>query len=121
MNLHPLVIFDSAHNEAGVENAMKALREYVCRDLFVVYGCVADKDIAPILRQLPVSATYFFCKPDIPRGRDAKDLQREAARHGLKGKAYKSVADAYTAARKAAVKSDIVLVAGSVFVVAELL
>jgi dihydrofolate synthase/folylpolyglutamate synthase len=118
---HPAVIFDSAHNEGGIRelNAQLALLSY--KRLHFVYGSVADKDLAAILALLPGQATYYFCKPDIPRGKDAAALQQEAARLNLKGNAYHSVAAAYEAALSNASTEDCVLVAGSIFVVAEVL
>ena len=70
---------------------------------------------------LPTKATYYFCKPDIPRGKDAADLQKEASQHKLKGDVYPSVRKAYKTALSNAGKDDLVIVSGSIFVVAEVL
>jgi dihydrofolate synthase/folylpolyglutamate synthase len=52
---------------------------------------------------------------------DAADLQKKAAAHGLNGELYPSVKKALKAAKHNATKKDMVLVAGSVFIVAEVL
>lgn len=119
MNKKPLVIFDSAHNEGGLRELKSGLAKTEYKHLHFVYGTVGDKDISNNLKLLPKNATYYFCKADIPRGLDAKELQAQAAKFGLKGKTYASVKKAYKAALKHAGKKDLVLVAGSVFVVAE--
>ena len=59
--------------------------------LHIVLGVVNDKDLSHILPYLPQKARYYFCKADIPRGKDAKELQAEAARYQLHGKHYVSV------------------------------
>jgi dihydrofolate synthase/folylpolyglutamate synthase len=117
----PLVIFDSAHNEGGIKELVAQIKKLQYDNLHFVYGTVADKDITKILTMLPKKATYYFCKPDIPRGKEAADLQKEATVQKLKGKIYPLVKKAYKSALSAAGQNDLVLVSGSIFVVAEVL
>ncbi len=115
----PLIVFDSAHNEGGLEEMKYEIRNTKYETLHLVYGTVNDKDITKNLSILPTNANYYFCKADIPRGMDAVELKNAAAKYKLKGESYTSVQKAFRAAKKAAKKKDMVLVAGSVFVVAE--
>ncbi|HPB26488.1 MAG TPA: bifunctional folylpolyglutamate synthase/dihydrofolate synthase, partial [Bacteroidales bacterium] len=85
------------------------------------FGLVSDKDVAAILGLLPADATYYFCKPDIPRGLDVTTLLKEAEKQGLKGKSFDSVGQALKSAQNAAKENDLVFVGGSTFVVAEIL
>lgn len=117
----PTVIFDSAHNEGGLLELKKGLKNIKYKHLHFVYGTVADKDISNILGLLPKKAAYYFCKANIPRGLSAIELQEKAAAYKLKGESYKSVKSAYKAALSNASTGDLVLVSGSVFVVAEVL
>lgn len=117
----PLTIFDSAHNEGGLRQLREQLFQLRFEHLHFVYGAVGDKDISKCLAVLPKGAHYYFCKPDLPRGKDTSELKREAALFNLPGEVYPSVADAFHAAKANAGKDDLVLVAGSIFVVAELL
>lgn len=118
---HPLVIADSAHNEAGLTDAIEQLRHLPKAHLHIVIGVVKDKDISKILPLLPNSATYYFCKANIPRGLPATDLQQIAQQNGLQGSAYNSVQEAYQTALALALPTDVVFVGGSIFVVAEVL
>jgi dihydrofolate synthase/folylpolyglutamate synthase len=118
---HPLVIFDSAHNEGGIKELVSQIKNIKYDHLHFVYGTVADKDITYILSILPKKATYYFCKPNIPRGKEVADLQKEASVHKLKGETFSSVKKAYKAALSKALKGDLVLVSGSIFVVAEVI
>ena len=120
MGKRPMVIFDSAHNEGGIKELVSQIKKLKYDHLHFVYGTVADKDIAHILSMMPKKATYYFCKPDIPRGKEVAHLQKEAAVHRLKGTTYPSVKKAYKAALSQASKNDLMLVSGSIFVVAEL-
>lgn len=115
----PLTIADVAHNADGLRTVRAMLRRTPHRHLHVVLGMVHDKDIGAALAELPREATYHFCKADIPRGMDAALLREQAHAAGLTGTAHPSVAHALDAARTAAGPDDLVLVTGSVFVVAE--
>lgn len=115
----PTIICDTAHNAAGVSLVLDQLKKESYRQLHIVWGMVGDKDITTILRMLPKSAIYYFCKPDIPRGKDAEELGREAVRFGLSGKSYPSVQKALEAARANTLSDDFIFVGGSTFVVAE--
>lgn len=117
----PPTIADVAHNEDGLRVVREQLARHTFDRLHIVLGTVGDKDIDRMLAQLPQRATYYFCKADLPRGLDADRLRERATAFGLSGAAYTSVDGAFRAAREAATASDLVLVTGSVFVVAEVL
>jgi dihydrofolate synthase/folylpolyglutamate synthase len=117
----PLTIADVAHNVDGLRTVRAMLDRTPHERLHVVLGMVNDKDIGAAMAELPRDATYYFCKADIPRGLDAELLRDQAAHAGLHGEIHRSVAAALDAARTAAGPNDLVLVTGSVFVVAEVL
>ena len=117
----PLTIADSGHNEAGVKTALDQLSGLEFNHLHVVMGFVNDKDVDKVLSLYPTNATYYFAKANIPRGLDAVLLREMAAAKGLKGRKYSSVKNAFSAARRNAKGDDMILVLGSIFVVAEVL
>ena len=117
----PLTIADVAHNADGINAILRMLDVTPHDHVHVVLGMVGDKDIGLVLALLPEEATYYFCKADIPRGLDATELRSQAAAHGLQGTVHGSVRTALDAARSQAGPKDLVLVTGSVFVVAEVL
>jgi dihydrofolate synthase / folylpolyglutamate synthase len=113
------IILESAHNEAGISAAIGHFDPEVYKNMKIVFGTVSDKDLSKVLPLLPKEATYYWCKADIPRGKDAKILQREALDYHLVGRVYSSVKNAFKAAKRGAKKDEIILVTGSIFVVAE--
>lgn len=117
----PLTIADVAHNVDGFRVVNEQLARTNHQNLHIVLGMVNDKDIGRALALLPKQATYYFCKADIPRGLDAALLHEQAAVLALHGNAFPSVTAAMSAAQRAADIGDLVLVTGSVFVVAEAL
>ena len=119
LSRNPLTICDTGHNQGGLNEVLSQIASTPHNSLHFVFGVVNDKHLPPILKMLPAGATYYFCKPDIPRGLDAADLQRQASDAGLNGACYPSVTEALHAAQQAAGDKDLVFVGGSTFVVAE--
>ena len=117
----PKIICDTAHNKNGLEIVIKQIQKEKFGVLHIVLGLVNDKDLDEILPLFPANAIYYFCKPNIPRGLDAKLLQEKASTFNLKGKAYNSVSESYAKALQNASKTDFVYIGGSNFVVAEIL
>ena len=119
INKNPLVIADTGHNVAGINEVNRQLAETKYNKLHFVLSVVNDKDIDGILQLLPKEAEYYFCKADIPRGLSADILFEKATNSGLKGKVYESVRNAYSSALANAQEGDLVFVGGSNFTVAE--
>ena len=120
LSTHPLTICDTGHNPDGIQEVLKNIAATPYEHLHFVMGMVNDKDISKVLAMLPKNATYYFCKPDIPRGLEAESLQQQAEALGLHGDTYPTVKQALQSAQKAAKKADLVFVGGSTFVVAEI-
>ncbi|MGS4346970.1 bifunctional folylpolyglutamate synthase/dihydrofolate synthase [Myroides odoratus] len=117
----PKVIADTAHNEHGITIVMEQLKTEQYKQLYVVFGVVNDKDLQSVLPFLPQEAKYFFAKPSIFRGLDAKVLAAKAKEFGLEGEVCDSIPEAYAKAKKEAKAEDLIYIGGSTFVVAEIL
>jgi len=117
----PKVICDTAHNTEGLTLVLQQLKQVISSQLHVVLGVVSDKELATVLPLFPKNATYYFCKPNIPRGLSAEILQQKAGVFGLQGTVFTSVNEAYKEALSKAQSSDTIYVGGSTFVVAEVL
>ena len=117
----PLVIGDTAHNEAGIRLTMAQIKKMHYEQLHLVIGMVNDKDLGAVLLQLPKKAKYYFCKPGVPRGLEAKKLEAQALAFGLKGHSYPTVKQALKTAKQAAGPRDFIYVGGSTFVVGDAL
>ena len=121
LNEHPKVICDTAHNAAGLNYVFKQILSEEFEQLHIVFGVVNDKDLNSIVSILPKEASYYFCRPDVPRGLDADELSRRMKNFGLKGKPYSSVKEAYDKALENAETNDLIYIGGSTFVVAEII
>jgi dihydrofolate synthase/folylpolyglutamate synthase len=116
----PKVICDTAHNKNGLEIVLNQIQKETFDHLHIVLGVVNDKELDEVLPLFPKNATYYFCKPNIPRGLDASLLQEKALQFSLTGNTYNSVTGAYTDAKNNSTKDDFIYIGGSTFVVAEL-
>ena len=121
LNSAPKTICDTAHNKHGLEIVLNQLEKEEFDTLHFVFGVVNDKDLDEILPLFPKKATYYFCKPNMPRGLDAQVLEQKAMEFGLTGKVYNSVSEAYASAKENAATTDFIYIGGSTFVVAEIL
>lgn len=119
LSKNPLIICDTGHNEAGITEVVKNIIQTPHQNLHMVFGMVKDKDISKVLSLLPKQAKYYFCKPDLERGLEVKDLQEQASTFGLKGHKFNSVAEAKAKAIESASSNDLIFIGGSTFVVAE--
>ena len=120
LQLKPLIIADTGHNEAGILEVVNQLKNYSYSQLWMVIGMVNDKDISKVLDLLPKEATYIFCQASIPRAMDAYELERKGNEKGLIGQVISKVTDALEFARKNASPDDLIFIGGSTFVVAEI-
>ena len=124
----PLTICETAHNAPGIDAMLGKLATMPFAALHVVYGCVNDKDYRKILTHLHAEFArlgkpfdWRFSQPSVPRGLPVADLQAAAREMGIDGKAFANVKEAIADARAAADPADLVLVTGSIFLIADAL
>ena len=124
----PLTICETAHNEPGIRAMLGKLQTMSFHRLHLIYGCVNDKDYIHILKLLISQFSIFnfqfsvyFSQPSVPRGLPVDELADTASSIGINGDRYKDVNEAIAAARSAAEPDDLVLVTGSIFLVADAL
>jgi len=118
---NPTIVLDVAHNEDGIKQLLQQLSVVGSRlsATHFVLGMVKDKDINKVLSLLPKDATYYFSNAHIPRAMPHEALQQTAANFGLAGESFDDVNAAVKSAMKNAGKDDMIVVCGSVFLVAE--
>lgn len=121
LNRRPKIIADSAHNIAGIRELMHSVKLLKYGQLHIVYGTVADKDVKAVTKLLPKSAKYYLCKADIPRAMSLSELSTFFNSKQYKVSLHGSVKKALRAATECAAPKDLVIVSGSVFVVAEII
>ena len=85
----------------------------------MVLGFVDDKKLSELIPLFPQKAMYYFCSPNVPRGKPVNETKEIFASHNILSKTFRSVSEAFKAAKLNSNSSDIIFVGGSTFVVAE--
>ena len=116
----PLTIAETAHNADGIATLVEKLRHMHYHRLHIIYGCVNDKDFSKILDMLPEDAFYYYSQPSVERGLDVNILADKAATLGKPGLRFPNVVDAMNHVRGIADADDLVIITGSIFLVADL-
>ena len=117
----PSVLLDCAHNPDGAASLARSLEESfaVVGSRYLVFGCLAQQDPAEMLAALEVNRfdLVVVCTPDSPRGLAAEKVAGVVDGAGV---AVEVVADPVQAVARAvalADEEDLVVVAGSIYVV----
>ena len=115
------VLLDGAHNPDGAAALAAALPVlHPGRPVELVFGVLADKDHAGMLRALaPAVRRFHLVTPATPRARAAASLADAARALGLLADVYPGLPDALACARRAAGDGGLVCVAGSLYLVGE--
>jgi dihydrofolate synthase/folylpolyglutamate synthase len=118
----PDIYLDGAHNPASARVLARTIRDLKrgYRKVILVIGILGDKDFRGILSELaPIADRVIATKPQYSRAMDLPALAGEIRRvHGSVDTA-DTVAKAVAQARDAASPDDLILIAGSLYVVGD--
>lgn len=115
----PLIVLEVAHNEDGIQQMLKHLNELTFQNLHIIFGIVKDKDTEAILQLFPPQAKFYFTQADIPRALPASELKSIADNLNLTGEVFINVNEALQNVLSVAGKEDVIIVCGSIFLIAE--
>jgi dihydrofolate synthase / folylpolyglutamate synthase len=116
------VLLDGAHNPAGAAALARYLTETCPAGLPLVFAAMRDKDAAPMLEALRLSATTIvFTEPHNPRTRCAAELVDLARARGFPAGRLEVERDPAAALERAWTMGPLVCAAGSLFLIGELL
>ncbi|UPV73413.1 dihydropteroate synthase [Halorussus limi] len=122
MGRDPVVALDGAHNPGACEALAETVSEFDGEydDLHLVFGAIHDKDLRGMAEALPTPDRVVACQPNLDRAEDEAVVARAFEESGA-GEVLtrNSVEGAVENALDAADEDDFVLVAGSLFAVAE--
>lgn len=118
---NPRVIVETAHNIAGITTLVAQLKDENYERLHIVIGMVSDKDVNAVVQLLPKEAMYYLVAPDVPRAMPVNELSVHFKKYRLRTTSFKSVKDGFDSAELKSSNQDLIIVTGSVFVVAEVI
>ncbi|MGA9212178.1 bifunctional folylpolyglutamate synthase/dihydrofolate synthase [Kaistella sp.] len=116
----PLVICDTAHNQAGLEQVFEQLNS-IPKFKHIILGFVSEKNINEVLQILPEHSTFYFAKPANNRGRHPQDYEDLLKKSKINYKIFNTVQEAYVFAKQEVKQEEMIFIGGSNFVVGEFL
>jgi len=120
INHNPTILLDSAHNRYSALRLRQSLDDYFPGlPVIMVFGASEDKDIDGMFQELLPRVRRVITTQSIhPRAIEAEELEELAHRFGRSALAVKPVEDALELALHEAGQEAVILVTGSIFVVA---
>jgi dihydrofolate synthase / folylpolyglutamate synthase len=119
----PMIVIDGAHNPAGVRALVATLDGafHVAGERRCVIGMLSGRDVDDMVEPLvALGFTEFHCcAPHSPRALPANDVAEAIRRHGGVAYAHPSGTSALAHARERSTDDDLIVVAGSLYLVAE--
>ena len=121
LDTNPMVLLDGAHNPQGAESLRDALKgNFSYKNLHLVIGIMADKDIPGILRRLlPLAETAIFTRPEHVRAANPDELRKMARPYIQKCYVIDDPASAIQEARQLAGPDDLICITGSLYFAGE--
>ena len=116
LSKEPLTILDVAHNPDGIVALRKTLATFTYKKLHWIIGMVKDKDIDTVLQYLPEDTCYYCITPPIPRGLEAEILCDKIKEKHFEAAPFLSAKKAYNQVLKNFKAGDLILIAGSCFI-----
>jgi dihydrofolate synthase/folylpolyglutamate synthase len=123
LSTRPYLVVDGAHNEYSISRLCQTIKDYIpCRRVTVLFGCSMDKDLDAMANQLSqLVDDAAVCISRHPRAMPPDTLQHSFQILGVPTRLVDSVAIGLKSLMDNASPDDLVIVTGSLFVVAEAL
>ena len=116
----PMIICDTAHNEAALREVISQLIDMEYSDLHFIIGFSNDKNLKKISKIFPEDSKYYFVQSKVGRARDAKEVRDIFKLSNRCGDYYKSVKNTIQHVKGVSKENDIIFIGGSTFVVSEI-
>ncbi len=111
-------LLDGAHNPAGVEALIEALEEFSGRRLIMIWASMADKDYSLCLRRItPFCQSLIFTRPEENRSATPAQLRKALSPDSPPCYSSDSVDEALKTAQSFTQDGDLIVVAGSLYLV----
>ncbi|HTF80259.1 MAG TPA: folylpolyglutamate synthase/dihydrofolate synthase family protein [Cytophagales bacterium] len=115
----PLVVCDTAHNEAGIKELMHQCQSLNKR-LHFIMNFTKEKELSKLIGLLPQEASLHFCNVNNQRMRTASEIQRSIIFLGMPSQVHDNVNVAIATLRSTVPAEDAIIIFGSNFLIAEI-
>jgi len=110
------ILLDCAHNPDGIKALVKSIRKLDYKNPIVVIGVMKDKNISSIAKKLEkLNPTVIVTKASVSRSRKPEEISG----YFKNAEVISNLKNAIEYAVKKAVKQDLIVITGSIFVIGE--
>ncbi len=118
----PLVFLDGAHNPGAASAVVKTIKEVDSfRELFLVFGCLKDKDYKGMLESfLPLASEVIITRSRNNRSLEPSIISRQVKEYGVPFVIQRNPVEALKLAFKKAKTGDFIFITGSLYLAGEI-
>lgn len=119
---NPMVILDGAHNIDGISMLFKSLKKYFSdKKITMLIGILGDKEYEKMLELImPIANKAVFTEPHSNRKWDVTEVSHLVEKYNTEIHIEKDIDKAYSLAKSITDKEDVVVCAGSLYLIGEL-
>ncbi|WP_321365787.1 folylpolyglutamate synthase/dihydrofolate synthase family protein [uncultured Desulfuromusa sp.] len=115
------ILLDGAHNPAGAKKLAVYLQQQKINNVHLVVGCKADKQATGLISELlPFACRVYVTQPPVDAAVPIEEIVQQVREAGVAVEGYSDPLAAIQAALENRSSEDVILVAGSLFLVAEI-
>ncbi|MCT4594171.1 MAG: bifunctional folylpolyglutamate synthase/dihydrofolate synthase [Anaeromicrobium sp.] len=117
----PTIIIDGAHNYHGIKSLSNLIRNnFKDKNIILGLGILGDKDVEPMVSEIaPLASKIVITEPNNPRRMKAEDLGEIVKKYCSHIYIEKDIKDAAKKVMDISDKEDIILFAGSLYMIGE--
>ncbi|MFT5874551.1 MAG: dihydrofolate synthase/folylpolyglutamate synthase [Clostridium sp.] len=122
MNIKPLVVIDGAHNIDGIENLTESIDMYFnYHKIILILGILADKQVGAMIKTIvPKASRVITVTPHSERAELSQKLKDQVEKYTTRCEAIEDYRSAYEKALSYCGEEDLLLVAGSLYMVGDM-
>ncbi|PAB59479.1 bifunctional folylpolyglutamate synthase/dihydrofolate synthase [Anaeromicrobium sediminis] len=117
----PTIIIDGAHNYHGIKSLSNLIKNnFKDKNIILGLGILGDKDVEPMVSEIaPLASKIVLTEPNNPRKMKAEDLSEIVKKYCSHIYIEKEIKDAANKVIEISDKEDIILFAGSLYMIGE--
>ena len=122
MNRRPLVVIDGAHNIDGIEKLTQSIDMYFnYNKIILILGILADKQVEQMVKTIvPKASRVITVTPNSARAELCEELKVQVEKYTMSCEAIENYEEAYEKALSYCSEDDLLLVAGSLYMVGDM-
>lgn len=122
LSKNPYIVIDGAHNVAGIQFLKRNIEEYFAyKNLYLIIGILADKEVEKIVEIIsPLAKEVYTVTSNSIRAKSSEDLKVIVKNYNKNCLSFEDYEEAARVAIEKAGKEDLILAAGSLYMIGQM-